>query len=57
MGNSKLTNLLQLEESVIAEVSEAEENNATQLKLGRLLLSENKSENQDNKTSQPADQP
>ena len=57
VGNSKLTNLLQLEESVIAEVSEAEENNATQLKLGRLLLSENKSENQDNKTSQPADQP
>ena len=57
VGNSKLTNLLQLKESVIAEVSEAEENNATQLKLGRLLLSENKSENQDNKSSQPADQP
>ena len=57
VGNNKLTNLLQMEKSVIDEVSEAEENNTTQLKLGRLLLSENKSENQDNRTSQPADQP
>ena len=43
--NNKLTNLLQMEKSVIVEVSEHEENNTTQLKLGRLLLSENRSEN------------
>ena len=32
-GGNKLTNLLDMEKSVIAEVSEAEENNTTQLKL------------------------
>ena len=42
---SKLNNLLQMEKSVIVEASEHEENNTTQLKLGRLLLSENRSEN------------
>ena len=38
---SKLNDLLQMEKSVIVEASEVEENNTTQLRLGRLLLSEN----------------
>ena len=44
-AGAKLTNLLSMEQTVIEEVSEAEENNTTQLKLGRLLLSESKSDN------------
>ena len=42
-GTNKLNNLLSREKSVIAEASEAEECNTTQLRLGRLLLSETKS--------------
>ena len=44
-----------MENTVIDEVSEAEENNTTQLKLGSLLLSESKSDNLVPKPSQQAD--